>query len=135
MKKFFSLSFVAALAMLFVACSSTSTPSGAAENYVKALQAKDFSAITEMMFVKEGTPEEDVAQQKAMVESILTEKGSKTIDKHEGISSYTIGEETISEDGNSATVVVDMVYGDGSTDDNEVKLKKSGEEWMLDLSK
>ena len=67
---------------------------------------------------------------------MLREKGTKTMEKKQGLKSYEVLSEEISEDGKSATVKMKMVYGDGSEDTSKVKLVKNDKgEWKMSFGK
>ena len=73
---------------------------------------------------------------KEQLVAMLREKGTKTMEKKQGIKSYKVESEEISEDGKSATVKMKVVYGDGSEDTNKMKLVKNDNgEWKISFGK
>ena len=68
--------------------------------------------------------------------ALLREKGTKAMEKKQGLKSYEVLSEEISEDGKSATVKMKMVYGDGSEDTQDLKLVKNDDgDWRLTMGK
>lgn len=83
--------------------------------------------------VKEG---EDIENAKTMLVALMKEKGGKSMKEKEGIKSYEILSEEIAEDGNSAVVKVKIVYGNGTEDEQKIKLVKDKDgEWKLSDAK
>ena len=74
--------------------------------------------------------------EKEQLVALLREKGTKAMEKKQGLKSYEVLSEEISEDGNSATVKMKMVYGDGSEDTQDLKLFKNDDgDWRLTMGK
>ena len=74
--------------------------------------------------------------EKEQLVALLREKGTKAMEKKQGLKSYEVLSEEISEDGNSATVKMKMVYGDGSEDTQDLKLVKNDDgDWRLTMGK
>lgn len=139
MKKILSVTvLVMALAML-VACGGGSTPSSVVEKSMKCLQDKDYEGYVDLLYidVKEG---EDPEVQRNAVASMIASKADQTLAKKQGIKSYDIlSEEVIPAEENkpeTAVVKVKIEYGDSSTKEETVKLKKDNAgDWKIDMGK
>lgn len=133
MKKLFISMFVAVVAFTLWSCGPANTPSAVAEKACKCVQNEDYEGYVELMDLKETKNQESEKQQFV---AMLREKGTKTMEKKQGIKSYKVESEEISEDGNSATVNMKVVYGDGSEDTSKIKLVKNDKgEWKISFGK
>ena len=133
MKKLFISMFVAVVAFTLWSCGPANTPSAVAEEACKCVQNEDYEGYVELMDLKETKNQES---EKEQFVAMLREKGTKTMEKKQGIKSYKVESEEISEDGKSATVKMKMVYGDGSEDTSKVKLVKNDKgEWKMSFGK
>ena len=133
MKKLFFSMFVAVVALTLWSCGSANTPSAVAEKAVKCMQKADYEGYVDLMDLKKSDGKDVEKEQLA---ALLREKGTKTMEKKQGIKSYKVESEEISEDGKSATVKMKVVYGDGSEDTNKIKLVKNDKgEWKVSLGK
>lgn len=133
MKKLFISMFVAVVAFTLWSCGPANTPSAVAEEACKCVQNADYEGYVELMDLKETKNQESEKQQFV---AMLREKGTKTMEKKQGIKSYKVESEEISEDGKSAIVKMKVVYGDGSEDTNKIKLVKNDKgEWKVSLGK
>ena len=133
MKKLFISMFVAVVAFTLWSCGPANTPSAVAEEACKCVQNADYEGYVELMDLKETKNQES---EKEQFVAMLREKGTKTMEKKQGIKSYKVESEEISEDGKSATVNMKVVYGDGSEDTSKIKLVKNDMgEWKVSLGK
>ena len=125
--------FVAVVAFTLWSCGPANTPSAVAEKACKCVQNEDYEGYVELMDLKETKNQES---EKEQFVAMLREKGTKTMEKKQGIKSYNVESEEISEDGKSATVNMKVVYGDGSEDTNKIKLVKNDKgEWKISFGK
>lgn len=136
MKKTF-IGFLAAVAIALVSwnCSGGSTPSDVAKKAIEYVQDKNYDGYVDLIHfeAKEG---QNVEEQKEQLTTLMTEKLSKTLDMKGGIASYEILGEEIAEDGNSAVVKANIVYGDGDTKEEKFKMTKTADgDWKFDLNK
>ena len=133
MKKLFISMFVAVVAFTLWSCGPANTPSAVAEEACKCVQNADYEGYVELMDLKETKNQES---EKEQFVAMLREKGTKTMEKKQGIKSYKVESEEISEDGKSAIVKMKVVYGDGSEDTSKIKLVKNDMgEWKVSLGK
>lgn len=133
MKKLFISMFVAVVAFTLWSCGPANTPSAVAEEACKCVQNADYEGYVELMDLKETKNQES---EKEQFVAMLREKGTKTMEKKQGIKSYKVESEEISEDGKSAIVKMKVVYGDGSEDTNKIKFVKNDKgEWKVSLGK
>ncbi len=135
MKKLFGAIVMMAVALFFTACGGEKTPSDVAEEAAQCMINKDYKGYVDMLAVdaEEG---KDVEKEKEALVQLIEEKAGKSIEEKGGIKSYEILSETIAEDGQTANVELKFVYGDGSEENSDVKLKKNADgEWVLTLGK
>ena len=134
MKKLFSI-FAVAVAMFMVSCASApATPSDAAVEYYKCVVNGDYEGFANAIHFDTTDPEE-LAEGKAMVISLYKEKAAPQIEAKGGIASVEAVGETISEDGTTANVDLKIVYGDGSEENEDVKMVKVDDKWLLAFNK
>ena len=133
MKKLFFSMFVAVVALTLWSCGPANTPSAVAEEACKCVQNEDYEGYVELMDLKETKNQESEKQQFV---AMLREKGTKTMEKKQGIKSYKVESEEISEDGKSANVKMKIVYGNGDEDTQKMKLVKNDDgDWKLTMGK
>ena len=74
------------------------------------------------------TPATD--EEKAQLQEMFEKKGKALMEQEQGIASYEIIDETISEDGLTAVVNAKITYGSGKVDeDNKFNFVKVNDEW------
>ncbi len=129
MKKFFYSLFAALTLILFASCANT--PSSVVTTYLDNFQKGDYAAMVDQMHFKKNMTDKD----KAEIVSILEEKGKETAEKNEGIAGFVVVSEEIAEDGLTAKVNYTLTYGNGKTKDEDIKLVKVDNKWMLDSGK
>ncbi|MCF8229700.1 MAG: DUF4878 domain-containing protein [Bacteroidales bacterium] len=137
MKKLVYLSMVLlGMAVILSSCGSGggSTPADAASHIMKLMQKGDYEGVVDHMQlqVKEG---EDIKAQKEMLVALMEEKAGKSMDEKGGLESYEVLEETISEDGNSASVKVKSIYGNGSEETQDMDFVKEDGKWLMEMNK
>ena len=125
--------FVAVVALTLWSCGSANTPSAVAEKGVKCIQNADYEGYVNLLDLNES---EGTDAEKEQLVALLREKGTKQMEKKQGLKSYEVLSEEISEDGKSAKVEMKLVYGDGSEDTEKMKLVKNDNgDWKLTLGK
>ncbi len=80
------------------------------------------------------TPEEQ-EQATQMIESLIGEKTKKMMEEKQGLKDVQVLEETISEDGKSATLKVKFIYGDGSEEESTQEMVKQNDQWKMTFKK
>ncbi len=124
------------IAVFTMSSCSDNSPKGVAKKAISCMQAKDWNGYVDLLYFdkEEG---KDIDKEKEQLAALFKEKGEKELNKQGGIKSYEIVSEEISEDGNTATVTVKIVYGDGTEKDNEkIKMKKDANgDWKISLGK
>ena len=131
MKKVSYLLSAALIALTFAACSSSNTPEGAVNAYLKALQANDSRKALEMFYFSKPVSPEAMDEYVQMVD----EKVNKQNEKKQGIASWEIGEVQMAEDKASAIVPYTVKYGDGTEQSDSQKTVKIDGKWLLDSGK
>ena len=132
MKKLFFSMFVAVVALTLWSCGPANTPSAVAEEACKCLQNEDYEGYVDLLLLKETKNQESDKEQFV---AMLREKGTKTMEKKQGIKSYEVLSEEISEDGKSANVKMKIVYGNGDEQKENMKMIKKDDQWMIDMNK
>lgn len=134
MKKLFFSMFVAVVALTLWSCGPANTPSAVAEEACKCMQNEDYEGYADLMDLKKS--EDGKGVEKEQLAALLREKGTKTMEKKQGIKSYEVLSEEISEDGKSANVKMKIVYGNGDEDTQKMKLVKNDDgDWKLTMGK
>ena len=134
MKKLFFSMLVAVVALTLWSCGPANTPSAVAEEACKCMQNEDYEGYADLMDLKKSDDGKGV--EKEQLAALLREKGSKTMEKKQGIKSYEVLSEEISEDGKSANVKMKIVYGNGDEDTQKMKLVKNDDgDWKLTMGK
>ena len=134
MKKLFISMFVAVVALTLWSCGPANTPSAVAEEACKCMQNEDYEGYADLMDLKKSDDGKGV--EKEQLAALLREKGTETMEKKQGIKSYEVLSEEISEDGKSANVKMKIVYGNGDEDTQKMKLVKNDDgDWKLTMGK
>lgn len=118
---------VMAVAFCSMSCSKPTTPASLAGDCVEYLKAGDFASFVETLDATE--------EQKAQFLQLFEEKGKKSFEKKGGIVGYEIVSEELSEDGQSATVVVAIEYGNGNKENSTLHFAKVDEVWKQVIKK
>ena len=136
MKKLMSF-VIAVFAILAITACSSNSPKDVAEKAMKCIVNQDYKGYVDLIYLQdENKSKEDVDKAKAQLVELLQNKGEKSIKENEGVESFEVTKEEISEDGNSATVDLNITYKNGKTDDTTVKLcKDKNGKWWIDLGK
>lgn len=134
MKKVFYFGLFIATLFVVAACSSNS-PGAAAKKYAEYMKDGKYEQFIAGIAQDESVTAEQRQQQKDMLVAMLKEKGEKTINQRGGIKNIEVVSEEISEDGNTATVVLKQTYGDGETDDSTFEMVKLDGEWKMMIKK
>lgn len=133
MKKMFRLMAMAIVVMAFAACGSKSaTPENAADAFLKDYQKGKYAALVEQMHFSDAVTRE----QKDQFAQLIEAKVGPEVEKKGGIAAYEIVETVVAEDGQSAKVKYNIIYGDESKDENEqLNLVLVDGKWMIDGGK
>lgn len=125
-KLFFSL--FAFIGIVLVSCSSTDSPESAAKKYMQLRTDGNYEELVEYVAYDEGTSKEELEKGKAMILALL--QAASGMGEQEKIKSFEVGTAEVSEDGNTATVKISYLYGDGKTKDDDLTLKKVDGKWL-----
>ncbi len=127
------------LIVLFISsCNSGNTPTNIAEKSMKCLIDKDYDGYADLIYFSEDDIKdaENLKQAKEQLAILLKDKADKEYKKKNGITSYKTISEEIADDGNTANVKMKVIYGNGSNDETDIKLRKDKEgKWKIDLGK
>lgn len=121
--------------LLFAACSgSNSTPSAAFESYSSGMVNGNYDKLVEGIYISDDNKEKADAirdQYKEMLET----KGKASLEQKGGLKEIVVISEEISEDGTTAVVNFKQVFGDGTEEEDDQKMVKVGDEWLMDVGK
>lgn len=132
MKKNLLLSLFSAFVMMILASCGSKTASDKAEEMFGYLQDGDYASYVDCIAGKDGAKMS--AEEKSQMTAMFEEKGEAMLKETQGIKSYEVVSEELSEDGNSATVVVNVVYGNGDSKEQPTKFSKDENgEWVANL--
>lgn len=121
---------------LFVMAScSPSTPGAAAKQYAEYIQNSQFDKLIDGIAVDESMSSEAIKQQKEGLTALFKEKGSKQLEKKQGIKNIEIISEEIAEDGNTATVKLKFTYGNEEVNEEKMDMIKRDGKWLWNLKK
>lgn len=122
MKKLaFLLSAILVMSITLVSCGKP-TPASITADCIEYIQKGDYAAYVNTF---DATDEE-----KAELQEMFEKKGKAIMEKQQGIASYEIVEEIISEDGLTAVVNAKIAYGNGEVDENnKFNFVKVNDEW------
>jgi len=108
---------------------SDSKPADQVDKLIKSIEKGEYDAAIDCLAM-EGKTLTDEEKNKLNAMLGMT-KG--VIDSKKGITSSEVIEETISEDGNTATVKIKYVYGNGDEDNSEYNLVKEDGAWKVKM--
>lgn len=121
MKKFLYI-LIAAVALLGFASCTSNTPSATVKKAYACMQKNDIDGYMQYVEADEKT--------EALI-GMFKEKLEQALESQGGLESYKVSDEQIDEDGETATVKVELTYGNGKTDTENVKLKKIDGKWKI----
>ena len=94
----------------------------------------DYDKLTSGIYISDENKEKADAIRESYKE-MLESKGKSSLDKKGGLKEIVVLSEEISEDGNTAVVKFKQVFGDGSETEDDQKMVKVGDEWLMDVGK
>lgn len=131
MKKFFRLMAITIVGLVFAACGKNASPENATEACLKSYVNGDYKAMIDQYYFQKEVTEEQKAQYAELIEA----KVAPELEKKGGLKSYSIGETTIAEDGQSAVVNYTLHYGDGSCNEDKMDVVLVDGKWMPSAGK
>ncbi len=134
MKKVMMMLVMAMSMMLVTGCDGGNTPSGVAEKSMKLLKDKDYKGYVDLFYFSEKAKKEEIEKNKQLCVSLMESKATEEFEKKGGIKEYKVVSEEVKD--SVATVKVNVVYGNNSTKDENIKLKKdTSGNWKIDVGK
>ena len=134
MKKFnripMFLAVFAFMAFLISCSGGANSPTGVSKSFLLKVEKGDTEAAAKMFEGMENATEEEMQKSKA-----LLDESSKEIAAQGGIKKVDVLNETISEDGQTASVDLKVTFGNGEEDESTTKLIKTEDGWKLTLGK
>ncbi len=131
--------FVLAIATLGVMAScggaGSDGPGKAAKQYAEYMAAGNYDKMLDGLYTEPDADPKEVEQGKAMLKSMLEEKGKESIEENGGIKSVEVVSEEIAEDGQSAKVKLLYTYGNGETEENNMPMRLDGNKWKWEMEK
>ena len=135
MKKLLSISIVMFAVIALVSCKGNS-PSAVIEESCQCLIDKDYVGYVDYIALKEDATPEELDKQKAELQAMTENKLAKSMDKKGGLKSCKVLSEEINEEEKTAIVKFEVTYGDGTTEQQEQKLKQNKDgKWLMDTGK
>lgn len=136
MKILFGIALITAIFAL-VSCGEggvggSSTPGDVVKTMVEKIADGNYDAVVAISVTKKGETLNEEEQAKIMA---FLPEGEKEIDKKGGLKEVTILAETISEDGNTATVKSQLIYGNGEKGSkSDTKLINVNGKWRIRIN-
>ncbi|GHT49234.1 hypothetical protein AGMMS49982_02260 [Bacteroidia bacterium] len=132
MKRTMSL-VVAAIAMVFGAtsCGGAETPATIEKGIYAQFQKGDFEKGMELYFANLDNAGKQTPEEVAQAVKGFADKAKQTFEAKEGLKSYEVLEEVITEDGESARVSGKLTYGDGSEQEQKSQYVKKDGVWKI----
>ncbi len=123
------------LSVLFSCSGPQSSPTNVAKKSIECLQEKDYEGYIELLYTAKASAEAEDQEKEAQGKALLQGKLSAGLESVQGIKSFEMLGETLSEDGESAEVSVKIVYGNGEEKETEIKTRKDedGKWWLKDV--
>lgn len=128
-----TLLLAAIVTMFFAACGGSDTPESVAEKYLKASLKSDYGTLKKLSSEKnKAAVDKEEKEWKDKEKDIPAEK--KEMLKSLQAMTPKAGEANVSEDGNSASVKVELVDGEGKSQNMSFryKLVKEKDAWKVD---
>ena len=100
--------------------SATNTASGKALEMTGFIQDEDYKSYAADVYSKNKITDDEIDQLALMLKMV----GAGALEKRQGIKSYELISEEISDDGNSAIVMVKIEYGNGSVEEDKMRMIK-----------
>lgn len=136
MKKFLSIFAIALVAAVTLSsCGGGSTPGAAAKKNAELIAVGNYEKLLDNVYYGADKSAEEIAQTKAMLTSLLTDKVAKEYEQKGGLKTVAIVDETIAEDGQTAKVNLLYTYGDGTTSEEDADMILIDGKWMMNLKK
>lgn len=111
------------------------SPEGIVSKALTKLQEKDYVGYIDLIKFSE-TDAEKLQKQKAALLELAQRKFDKSMEKKQGLDSWEVLSTDMDATGDVAVVKVKLKYGDGSEEEEDIKVAQNEEgDWMLDAGK
>lgn len=111
------------------------SPEGIVSKALTKLQEKDYVGYIDLIKFSE-TDAEKLQKQKAALLELAQRKFDKSMEKKQGLESWEVLSTDMDASGDVAVVKVKLKYGDGSEEEQDIKVAQNEEgDWMLDAGK
>ena len=111
------------------------SPEGIVSKALTKLQEKDYVGYIDLIKFSE-TDAEKLQRQKAALLELAQRKFDKSLEKKQGLESWEVLSTDMDATGDVAVVKVKLKYGDGSEEEEDIKVAQNEEgDWMLDAGK
>lgn len=111
------------------------SPEGIVSKALTKLQEKDYVGYIDLIKFSE-TDAEKLQKQKAALLELAQRKFDKSLEKKQGLESWEVLSTDMDATGDFAVVKVKLKYGDGSEEEEDIKVAQNEEgDWMLDAGK
>jgi predicted SnoaL-like aldol condensation-catalyzing enzyme len=127
---------VVALTLLGVGCGGGSnSPTEIEKAMYSQFQKGNYEKAVEVMVDNLESDEAPAAEERTEFIKSFTEKAKESIEAQGGIKDFEVVKETISEDGETATVEIKIIYGNGEEETQTSKYVKKDGVWKLSSMK
>ena len=111
------------------------SPEGIVSKALTKLQEMDYVGYIDLIKFSE-TDAEKLQKQKAALLELAQRKFDKSLEKKQGLESWEVLSTDMDATGDVAVVKVKLKYGDGSEEEEDIKVAQNEEgDWMLDAGK
>ena len=111
------------------------SPEGIVSKALTKLQEKDYVGYIDLIKFSE-TDAEKLQKQKAALLELAQRKFDKSLEKKQGLESWEVLSTDMDATGDVAVVKVKLKYGDGSEEEEDIKVAQNEEgDWLLDAGK
>ena len=111
------------------------SPEGIVSKALTKLQEKDYVGYIDLIKFSE-TDAEKLQKQKAALLELAQRKFDKSLEKKQGLESWEVLSTDMDATGDVAVVKVKLKYGNGSEEEEDIKVAQNEEgDWMLDAGK
>jgi len=134
MKRVVQVFLFSLLAIGFVSCGGSKKPADIETSIYKEFKSGNYEKGIKIFFDNAIIKESDDVKVEEVVQ-VFSEKAKESMEKKGGIKSFKITSEEFSDDKQSATVTVQVEYGDGDVKEESNKYKLVDGQWKIETGK
>ncbi|MBQ9555696.1 MAG: DUF4878 domain-containing protein [Muribaculaceae bacterium] len=133
MKTFTFSALVALMSWCIVSCCCPPSPGGAFECYMTKMKNRDFKGCAQCIAIDETMTAVENAQVAQRIESLLSAQADRVMKEKGGLKNAFVKDEAISDDGNSAMLRVEYIYGDSTRQEHTQEMVRQNGQWKVKL--